>query len=250
MADLRPVTAEIRTDRLLMRRFTDADRTPFAEMNADPDVMKHFPSTMTRQQTDAFVDTILQRFDPSRASGCGRWSDRTTASSSDTRASTRCRPVCPGTAGSRLVGGLRRTPGATATRPRRREQRSTPGFGTHRLDRVYSMTAVTNVRSTAVMRRLGMTHQEDFDHPALEIGSPLRHHVLYTLAREDWHPSAEPCTARLSPQTPRAMSSMIEARSCGRDHIGQWLVGRSTHVTSCSSARPPSQVWPCATASL
>jgi hypothetical protein len=46
--------------------------------------------------------------------------------------------------------------------------------------------------------------------------------------------------ARQARDAPRAMSPMMAASSCGRDHIGQWLVGRSTQVTSRSSARPPS----------
>src|SRR5207249_8207442 len=47
-----------------------------------------------------------------------------------------------------------------------------------------------------------------------------------------------------------ATSPMITASSVGRDHIGQWLVGRSTYVTLRSSFRPPSQAWPSFTASL
>ena len=38
----------------------------------------------------------------------------------------------------------------------------------------------------------------------------------------------------------RATSPRSAASSCGRDHIGQWLVGRSTQVRSRSSAKPPS----------
>jgi hypothetical protein len=45
---------------------------------------------------------------------------------------------------------------------------------------------------------------------------------------------------RQAPAAPLATSPMIAASSCGRDHIGQWLVGRSTQVTSRSSAKPPS----------
>lgn len=50
------------------------------------------------------------------------------------------------------------------------------------------MTAVSNVRSQAVMRRLGMTRDpaEDFEHPAVPPGSPLRPHVLYRLRAAEW----------------------------------------------------------------
>ena len=45
-----------------------------------------------------------------------------------------------------------------------------------------------NVRSRAVMERIGMTHDpaDDFDHPNIAVGSPLRRHVLYRLSRERW----------------------------------------------------------------
>jgi len=51
-----------------------------------------------------------------------------------------------------------------------------------------SFTVPANVRSRAVMERLGMTHDptDDFDHPRLPEGDPLRRHVLYRLDHESW----------------------------------------------------------------
>lgn len=51
------------------------------------------------------------------------------------------------------------------------------------------MTAVENVRSRAVMHRLGMTHDadDDFDHPRVPDGHLLKRHVLYRLTTERWH---------------------------------------------------------------
>ena len=62
----------------------------------------------------------------------------------------------------------------------------TDGFERVGLDAIVSMTAVTNERSQAVMRRLGMTHDPagDFDHPVLPEGHPLRRHVLYRVRRQ------------------------------------------------------------------
>ena len=51
------------TDRLIMRRWRESDREPFAAMNADPEVMEHFPSPLTRVESDAFVDKIEWGFD-------------------------------------------------------------------------------------------------------------------------------------------------------------------------------------------
>ena len=59
------------------------------------------------------------------------------------------------------------------------------GFDELGLAEVVSFTTVTNMRSRAVMERLGMVRDpaEDFDHPALAEGEPLRRHVLYRSVR-------------------------------------------------------------------
>ena len=50
----------IRTERLLLRRWRAEDREPFAALNADAAVMEHFPSALTRQESDAFADRIAR----------------------------------------------------------------------------------------------------------------------------------------------------------------------------------------------
>jgi RimJ/RimL family protein N-acetyltransferase len=57
------------------------------------------------------------------------------------------------------------------------------GFETLRLREIVSFTTVTNLRSRAVMERVGMRRDpaDDFDHPTLADGHPLRRHVLYRL---------------------------------------------------------------------
>ena len=64
------------TDRLLLRRWRDDDREPFAALNADPVVMEFFPSTLTRAASDALVDRIEQHFDEH---GFGLWAVEVTA---------------------------------------------------------------------------------------------------------------------------------------------------------------------------
>ena len=61
---------ELRTDRLLLRRWREDDLAPFAALNADPVVMEHFPSTLTREQSDAHVARIEAHFDEH---GYGLW---------------------------------------------------------------------------------------------------------------------------------------------------------------------------------
>jgi len=53
------------------------------------------------------------------------------------------------------------------------------------LTELWSMTAVLNVPSQAVMRRIGMTEVDRFDHPRIPVGHPIRPHVLYHLGRPE-----------------------------------------------------------------
>jgi RimJ/RimL family protein N-acetyltransferase len=71
------------------------------------------------------------------------------------------------------------------------------GFDHLGLGEIVSYTVPANVRSRRVMEKLGMTHDErqDFDHPLLPEGHPLRPHVFYRLARSDWDSKAGSCSA-------------------------------------------------------
>jgi RimJ/RimL family protein N-acetyltransferase len=62
------------------------------------------------------------------------------------------------------------------------------GFNSLKLSQIVSYTVPGNIRSRRVMERLGMTHseQDDFDHPLLPEGHPLRRHVFYRLERSDF----------------------------------------------------------------
>jgi len=61
---------EIHTQRLLMRRWRDSDRAPFAALNADPEVMRYFPAPLERAESDQSIDRFDQRFDQQ---GFGLW---------------------------------------------------------------------------------------------------------------------------------------------------------------------------------
>ena len=50
-----------RTQRLVLRGWRDGDRDAFAAMNADPEVMHHFPEVLTREQSDAMFDILAER---------------------------------------------------------------------------------------------------------------------------------------------------------------------------------------------
>src|SRR6185295_8628207 len=61
---------ELRTDRLLLRRWSAADRVSFASLNADPRVMEHFPAVLEPEDSNALVDRIERHFD---GHGFGLW---------------------------------------------------------------------------------------------------------------------------------------------------------------------------------
>lgn len=160
-----------------LRAWRDADRGPFAELNADPEVMEHFPAPLSREQSDAMVDRIVAHH---VERGYGLW-----ALEVDGRfagfvgLSTASFPaqftpaVEVGWRLSRWAWGR----GAASTAARR-VLRAAPGFG---IEEVLSFTATSNARSAAVMERIGMVRDPDgdFEHPRVPEGSPLRRHVLY-----------------------------------------------------------------------
>ncbi len=174
----------LRTPRLILRRWRRSDRGPFAAMNADPAVMAHFPSTLTPAESDALADAI----DAAHAArGFGLWALEIPglvpfagfvglSAPAFTAPFTPCVEI-----GWRLAAAQWGSGYATEA------GRAVLGhaWDVLRLDEVVSFTTAGNVRSRAVMDRLGMRYDpaDDFDHPRLAAGHPLRRHVLYRLAR-------------------------------------------------------------------
>lgn len=181
----RPAGPELRTPRLRMRRWCDADREPFAALNSDPLVMEHFPAMLTRAESDAMVDRIEERFD---AQGYGLWAlevadpDRPAAfigytGLNPTSFEAHFTPAVEiGWRLARTAWGHGYATEAALAAVRH-------GFEVSGLDEIVSFTTIANARSQAVMRRIGMTHDpsDDFDMPTLPVGHPMRRHVLYRL---------------------------------------------------------------------
>jgi ribosomal-protein-alanine N-acetyltransferase len=68
------------------------------------------------------------------------------------------------------------------------------GFEEEGLKEIFAVTIPANIRSQQVMRRLGMTYSsaDDFDHPRLPEGHPMRRCVLYRISRSDWSLQTQP----------------------------------------------------------
>ena len=149
--------------------------------------MEHFPAPLSRPESDALIDEFEHRFDPR---GFGLWALER-RDNGEFIGFTGLAAV-PWTAHftPAIEVGWRLAPEAWghgyATDAAREAVRF--GFEDAGLDEIVSFTVPANVRSRSVMERLGMTHDplDDFDHPRLPMGHPLRRHVLYRLDHARW----------------------------------------------------------------
>jgi ribosomal-protein-alanine N-acetyltransferase len=179
------------TGRLRLRGFADQDLAAFAALNADPRVMEFFPRTLDRGESDALAARIRDHF---ARHGFGLWAVEVPGveafigfvglSVSTFQAHfTPCVEI-----GWRLArahwgrGYATEAAGAALAF----------GFRDLGLGAIVSFTAPANQRSRQVMERLGMTRSaaDDFEHPGLPEGHPLRPHVLYRLTRAAWQAAA------------------------------------------------------------
>lgn len=177
------------TSRVRLRQWTPNDRRALAALNADPQVMAHFPAPLTTAASDALADRIEALIDER---GWGIWATDSLESGT---------PQFMGFVGLHVPStGLPFSPcveiawrlataywgRGLATEAARLALRV--GFEDLQLPEVVSFTAQSNQRSRAVMRRLGFRAcpQEAFDHPDVPDGHPLRAHCLYRLRAADW----------------------------------------------------------------
>jgi len=178
---------EVRTARLLLRRWRAADRDVFSAMCDDARVMEFLPTIPTRAERDAAVDRVEAHFE---RHGFGLWAVEIPGEAefvgwtglhvpSFEAAFTPCVEV-----GWRLASAYWGQGYATEA------ARAAVAFGFHELGlpEILSWTVPMNSRSRRVMERIGLTHEpeNDFDHPLLAAGHPLRRHVFYRLTRERW----------------------------------------------------------------
>jgi len=184
-----PDLIEFETERLRLVAWRERHIAPFAAMNADPEVMRYFPATLTEEQTRAGVEIWRAQF---AQRGWSIWAAELKSSRefigfvglSIPRRQLPCTPCVE--VGWRLArrfwGHGYATEGARAS--------LAVGFGQLGLTEIVSFTALTNLRSRAVMERIGLRNTgRDFEHPAVPEGSPLRWHCLYAITRQQWQSS-------------------------------------------------------------
>ena len=176
---------EVVTERLRLRQWRDADRAPFARLNADRRVMEFFPTTLSRAESDGLLERCAKGI---ADRGWGLWAAEERASGaligfvglSVPRADLPFSPCVE--IGWRLAST--HWGRGFATEAARGALRT--GFEDLALPEIVAFTAALNLRSEAVMVRLGMRVDGCFEHPALPSGHALRAHKLYRLPREAW----------------------------------------------------------------
>lgn len=173
----------IETARLILRAFREADREAFAAINGDPRVNEWLGGPIGREQSDATLDRINAQI---AADGFGFWAAERKA---DGRlvGMIGLRRNTTGPAPIALELGWRLSPDAQGTGLATEGAKAALDWGFANLDaeEILAWTAATNVRSQAVMRRIGMDHDpaRDFVHTVLPEGHPLRQHVVFAVKR-------------------------------------------------------------------
>ncbi|MFJ6754488.1 GNAT family N-acetyltransferase [Streptomyces sp. NPDC091273] len=174
--------AELRTDRLTVRPWRDSDLAPWAAMNADPEVREHLGDLLTREQSDASVARFQAAFDQR---GYGWWAVEVQATGEfiGFAGLDQVDDGLPFT-GVEIGWRLARSAWGKGYASEAALTVLAYGFDTLELPEILAVTTATNVRSQAVMRRIGMTRNpaDDFDDPTAPEG-PLRSNVLYRIAR-------------------------------------------------------------------
>ncbi len=180
----------LRSDRVCLRQWTKADFEPFAALNADPQVMRHFPALLSREQSDAHAARIRALI---AERGWGFWAvDSLDAPSG---------PEFIGFVGLHVpqadlpfspcveIGWrLARKHWGKGLATEAAQLAMRVGFEALQLPEIVSFTARENLRSRGVMKRLGMHSraEDNFDHPSVPEGHPVRPHCLYRLTHQEW----------------------------------------------------------------
>ena len=176
----------LETERLRLRQWRAEDREPFAELNADPVVMRHFPSTRSRAQSDTMVDRVSAAI---TERGWGLWAAELRETGEfigfiGLQPVPDNMPFAPAIEiGWRLAAKFHGHGYATEGAIRARQY----AFETIALPEIVSMTSAQNRESRRVMEKLGMTYRpdEDFIHPNVPADWRERFHVLYRLRRPE-----------------------------------------------------------------
>lgn len=181
----------IETERLYLRQWQASDFAVFAEINADPEVMKYFPKLLTPKVSDIIASKCQQLI---ANQGWGLWAVSLKDSTktyddfigfvglNDTHADMSFAPAVE------IAWRLHKDYWGQGYATEAARAALNFAFTELSLDEVVSFTAVINKRSQLIMERIGMMDtRANFYHPALDPNHRLAEHVLYNMTRQQWN---------------------------------------------------------------
>ena len=181
---------ELATARLVLRGWRESDLAPLAEINADPEVMRHLGGPVGRTASDMLVGRFLQKWEEEPRFGW--WAAEAVPERRLIGFVGLARPDFEDWPGPCVEIGWRlgRAWWGRGLATEAARACLDHAFRAVRLEEVLSFTTPANAPSQRVMARLGMARVEggDFDHPLLRPGDPNRRHLLYRMRRDDWGP--------------------------------------------------------------
>ncbi len=182
---------ELETERLILRQWQESDLPAFAALNADAEVMAHFPATLSISESDRLADKLSRQI---LEQGWGLWalerkSDGAFIGFTGLQNFSDMPFLPKGESAVEIGWRLARSAWGQGLASEAARAATDFAFTRLALTDLYSFTACQNSRSIAVMIRLGMQPcPETFRHPRLPEDSPLSEHVLYRLKKEDCLP--------------------------------------------------------------
>lgn len=177
----------ITTDRIILRRWQQSDLVPFADMNADPDVMGFFERPLTREESDKSIERFSNGIE---ANGFGLWAAELKQDGSFI-GFIGLEPVGPELPfGPTVEIGwrLQKRVWGQGLAPEGAKAVLAYGFEECGLMDVVSMTALVNKPSWRVMEKIGMKRDLDgtFDHPKVSDGHAVKRHCLYRISANEF----------------------------------------------------------------
>ncbi|MCK6263735.1 GNAT family N-acetyltransferase [Vibrio sp. ZSDE26] len=176
------------TERLILRQWGEEDFAPYAALNADPTVMRYFPSTLTKQESD---EQAMQIHGLIADRGWGFWAVELKSTgefigfvglhSQDENSGIPNAPFVE--IGWRIASQH----WGKGYAPEAAKKALEFGFEHLNAPAIYAFTTLTNDPSQIVMRKVGLSNvDQNFLHPKLPQGHELQQHCLYKITKDQW----------------------------------------------------------------
>lgn len=180
----------LKTERLLLRQWTENDFLPFAEMCSDEDVMEYFPKPQTKEESYEMGRRILSLISER---GWGFWAVEIPNQHKfigfvGLHTPTNKMPFSPCV---EIGWRLSKQHWGKGYATEAAKEALKFAFNTLNLNEVVSFTTQANNRSKAVMQKIGMQDsKQNFMHPDIEVAHPQCEHVLYKISKPEWQKNA------------------------------------------------------------